>query len=142
MCVDGERVGIYHKQRLPNYGVFDEKRYFHPGRRAPVFIIEGVPVGVTICEDIWAPGGACQAEAAAGALLIININGSPYHAGKWRERAQMLAPRGRHHNVVLSFRNPVGGQGELGFFGLSMIFYHNRAWVARREPVVEEFLLS
>src|SRR5437867_4145301 len=86
VCVDGERVGIYYKQRLPNYGVFDEKRYFHPGRRAPVFIIEGVPVGVTICEDIWAPGGACQAEAAAGALVIININGSPYHAGKRRDR--------------------------------------------------------
>src|SRR5213594_734426 len=86
VCVDGERVGIYYKQRLPNYGVFDEKRYFHPGRRAPVFTIEGVPVGVTICEDIWAPGGACQAEAAAGALVIININGSPYHTGAWLAR--------------------------------------------------------
>src|SRR5437667_226841 len=115
VCVDGERVGIYHKQRLPNYGVFDEKRYFHPGRRAPVFIIEGVPVGVTICEDIWAPGGACQAEAAAGALVIININGSPYHAGKWRERAQMLATRARDYGVALCYNNLVGGQDELVF---------------------------
>src|SRR5438552_2741105 len=130
VCVDGERVGIYHKQRLPNYGVFDEKRYFHPGRRAPVFIIEGVPVGVTICEDIWAPGGACQAEAAAGALVIININGSPYHAGKWRERAQMLATRARDYGVALCYNNLVGGQDELVFDGMSMIFDHTGAWLA------------
>src|SRR5438128_10434368 len=130
LCVDGERVGIYHKQRLPNYGVFDEKRYFHPGRRAPVFIIEGVPVGVTICEDIWAPGGACQAEAAAGALVIININGSPYHAGKWRERAQMLATRARDYGVALCYNNLVGGQDELVFDGMSMIFDHTGALVA------------
>src|SRR5713101_6578990 len=113
VCVDGERVGVYHKQRLPNYGVFDEKRYFHPGRRAPVFIIDGVPLGVTICEDIWLPGGSCQAEAAAGALVIININGSPYHAGKWRERAQMLATRARDYAVALCYNNQVGGQDEL-----------------------------
>jgi NAD+ synthase (glutamine-hydrolysing) len=131
VCVDGERVGVYHKQRLPNYGVFDEKRYFHPGRRAPVFIIDGVPIGVTICEDIWAPGGACQAEAAAGALVIININGSPYHAGKWRERAQMLATRARDYGVVLCYNNLVGGQDELVFDGMGMIFDQTGALLAR-----------
>src|SRR5256884_6502836 len=140
VCVDGERVGIYHKQRLPNYGVFDEKRYFHPGRRAPVFIIEGVPVGVTICEDIWAPGGACQAEAAAGALVIININGSPYHAGKWRERAQMLATRARDYSVVLCYDNLVGGQDELVFDGMSMIFDHTGAWLARGKQFEDDFV--
>jgi len=140
MCVDGERVGIYHKERLPNYGVFDEKRYFHPGRRAPVFIIEGVPVGVTICEDIWAPGGACQAEAAAGALVIININGSPYHAGKWRERAQMLATRARDYSVVLCYNNLVGGQDELVFDGMGMIFDHTGAWLARGKQFEEDFV--
>ena len=140
VCVDGERVGIYHKQRLPNYGVFDEKRYFHPGRRAPVFIIEGVPVGVTICEDIWAPGGACQAEAAAGALVIININGSPYHAGKWRERAQMLATRARDYGVALCYNNLVGGQDELVFDGMSMIFDHTGAWLARGTQFEEDLV--
>src|SRR5947208_3034744 len=140
VCVDGERVGIYHKQRLPNYGVFDEKRYFHPGRRAPVFIIEGVPVGVTICEDSWAPGGACQAEAAAGALVIININGSPYHAGKWRERAQMLATRARDYGVALCYNNLVGGQDELVFDGMSMIFDHTGAWLARGTQFEEDLV--
>ncbi len=140
VCVDGERVGVYRKQRLPNYGVFDEKRYFHPGRRAPVFIIEGVPVGVTICEDIWAPGGACQAEAAAGALVIININGSPYHAGKWRERAQMLATRARDYAVVLCYNNLVGGQDELVFDGMGMIFDHTGAVLARGKQFEEDFI--
>jgi NAD+ synthase (glutamine-hydrolysing) len=131
ILVDGARVGVYHKQRLPNYGVFDEQRYFHPGGRAPVFVIEGVPVGVTICEDIWAPGGSCQAEAAAGALVIVNINGSPYHAGKWRERAQMLATRARDYAVVLCYNNLVGGQDELVFDGMGMIFDHTGALLAR-----------
>lgn len=141
VCVDGERVGVYHKQRLPNYGVFDEKRYFHPGRRAPVFVMNGVPVGVTICEDIWAPGGACQAEAAAGALVIININGSPYHAGKWRERAQMLATRARDYAVVLCYNNLVGGQDELVFDGMGMIFDHAGGWLARGKQFEEDFIV-
>jgi NAD+ synthase (glutamine-hydrolysing) len=140
VCVDGERVGIYHKQRLPNYGVFDEKRYFYPGRRAPVFIIEGVQVGITICEDIWAPGGACQAEAAAGALVIININGSPYHASKWRERAEMLATRARDYAVVLCYNNLVGGQDELVFDGMGMIFDHTGAWLARGKQFAEDMI--
>src|SRR5438445_1617494 len=140
VCVDGERVGIYHKQRLPNYGVFDEKRYFHPGRRARVSVIDGVPVGVTICEDIWAPGGSCQAEAAAGAVFIININGSRYHAGKWRERAQMLATRARDYSVVLCYDNLVGGQDELVFDGMSMIFDHTGAWLARGKQFEDDFV--
>ena len=140
VCVDGERVGVYHKQRLPNYGVFDEKRYFHPGRRAPVFVIEGVPVGVTICEDVWAPGGACQAEAAAGALVIININGSPYHAGKWRERAQMLATRARDYAVALCYNNQVGGQDELVFDGTGMIFDHTGALLVRGAQFADDLI--
>ena len=140
VCVDSERVGVYHKQRLPNYGVFDEKRYFHPGRRAPVFIIDGVPVGVTICEDVWAPGGACQAEAAAGALVIININASPYHAGKWRERAQMLATRARDYAVALCYNNQVGGQDELVFDGTGMIFDHTGALLGRGAQFTEDLI--
>ncbi|HET6780598.1 MAG TPA: NAD+ synthase [bacterium] len=142
ICVDGERVGVYHKQRLPNYGVFDEKRYFYPGRRAGVYVINGVPVGVTICEDIWAPGGTCQAEAAEGALVIININGSPYHAGKWRGRAEMLGTRARDYRVVLCYNNLVGGQDELVFDGMGMIFDHTGTLLARGRQFDEDFIVS
>lgn len=138
---DGQRVGVYHKQRLPNYGVFDEKRYFHPGRRAPVYVIGGVPVGVTICEDIWFPGGPCQAEAAAGALVIININGSPYHAGKWRQRAEMLRTRARDYGVVLCYNNLVGGQDELVFDGMGMVFDHAGQLLARGKQFEEDLVV-
>ena len=138
---DGQRVGVYHKQRLPNYGVFDEKRYFHPGRRAPVYVIGGVPVGVTICEDIWFPGGPCQAEAAAGALVIININGSPYHAGKWRQRAEMLRTRARDYGVVLCYNNLVGGQDELVFDGMGMVFDHAGMLLARGKQFEEDLVV-
>jgi len=142
ICVDGERVGVYHKQRLPNYGVFDEKRYFYPGRRGGVYVINGVPIGVTICEDIWAPGGTCQAEAAEGALVIININGSPYHAGKWRARAEMLGTRARDYRVVLCYNNLVGGQDELVFDGMGMIFDHTGTLLARGLQFDEDFIVS
>jgi NAD+ synthase (glutamine-hydrolysing) len=141
VLVDGELSGVYHKQRLPNYGVFDEKRYFEPGRTAPVFMIRGVPVGVTICEDVWSPGGPCQAEAVAGALVIININGSPYHMGKWRQRAEMLQTRARDYRVILCYNNLVGGQDELVFDGMGMVFDHTGALVARAKQFEEDFLV-
>ncbi len=141
MCVDGERVGVYHKQRLPNYGVFDEQRYFHPGRSCPIYVIQGVPVGITICEDIWYPGGACQKEATAGALVIININGSPYHAGKWRTRAEMLQTRARDYAVVLCYNNLVGGQDELVFDGMGMIFDQTGTLLARGHEFEEDLIV-
>ncbi len=141
LCVDGVRVGVYHKQRLPNYGVFDEDRYFHPGRHCPVYVIAGVPVGITICEDIWFPGGACQKEAAAGALIIININGSPYDAGKWRTRAEMLQTRARDYAVVLCYNNLVGGQDELVFDGMGMIFDQSGKLLARGKQFEEDFIV-
>ncbi len=137
----GERAGTYHKQRLPNYGVFDEKRYFQPGHSGLIGVIGGVPVGVTICEDIWAPGGTCQAEAAAGALVMININGSPYHAGKWRQRAEMLQTRARDYSIVLCYNNLVGGQDELVFDGMGMIFDHAGALLARGRQFEEDFIV-
>ena len=79
---DGRLADVYHKQRLPNYGVFDEMRYFSPGQGCPLYTIAGVGVGVNICEDIWYPGEPTRAQAQAGAQVIVNINGSPYHAGK------------------------------------------------------------
>ena len=99
---DGRLADVYHKQFLPNYGVFDEKRYFRPGEGCPVFAIAGVGVGVNICEDIWYPGEPTRAQAQAGAQVIININGSPYHAGK-RElpRADAGHPRRRQRRLRL-----------------------------------------
>src|SRR3990170_2472871 len=87
---EGRLAGVYHKQFLPNYGVFDEKRYFRAGDRSQVFTIAGARVGVNICEDIWYPEGPIQAQALAGADVVININGSPFHRGKRRFREQML----------------------------------------------------
>ena len=141
ILTDGDLSGIYHKQRLPNYGVFDEKRYFEPGRTAPVFMVRGVPVGVTICEDVWSPGGPCQAEAVAGAVVIININGSPYHMGKWRQRAEMLQTRARDYRVILCYNNLVGGQDELVFDGMGMVFDHTGAFLARARQFEEDFLV-
>src|SRR3989304_2771631 len=94
LLYDGRVAGIYHKHRLPNYGVFDEKRYFQPGAECPLFALDNAPIAVTVCEDVWAPGGPPQAAARAGALLLININASPYHAGKWRQRGGTALRRG------------------------------------------------
>src|SRR3989304_2220171 len=138
---EGERVGVYHKQRLPNYGVFDEKRYFHPGHRAPVYVIRGVPVGVTICEDIWFPGGPCQAEASAGAPLVSTINGSPFHRGKGEQGEGMLRPRARDYGVVVCYNNLVGGQDELVFDGMGMVLDHTGALIARGRLFEEDMVI-
>ncbi len=136
----GRIAGVYRKMRLPNYGVFDEKRYFQPGTESPVFVIRGVPVGVTICEDCWAPGGPLLAEALAGALVAININGSPYSAGKWRLREEMLKTRARDYAVAIAYNNLVGGQDELLFDGMGLIVDPTGRAVARG-PAFEEALI-
>ena len=117
----GRRPGVYHKQYLPNYGVFDENRYFRPGTEAPVFEIAGVPVGVNICEDIWYSSGPAQTQALAGAEVVVNINGSPFHAGKIDAREKMLATRAADNAVIVCYCNLVGGQDALIFDGGSMI---------------------
>src|SRR5256712_2360184 len=91
---DGERAGVYHKQYLPNYGVFDENRYFQAGTEAPVFAVGETTFAVNVCEDIWYPAGPTTVQALAGAQLVVNVNGSPHHAGKARFRGQMVATRG------------------------------------------------
>jgi NAD+ synthase (glutamine-hydrolysing) len=136
----GRIAGVYRKMRLPNYAVFDEKRYFQPGAEAPVFVIHGVPVGVTICEDIWAPGGPVLAQSLAGALVGININGSPYSAGKWRARQEMLAIRARDYAMAIAYNNLVGGQDELLFDGLGVIL-DAAGRVIARGPAFEEALV-
>jgi len=119
----GEVKGVYHKVLLPNYGVFDEARYFVAGDRpAMVWDVAGVPVGISVCEDIWSPLGPPIAQAAAGAQILLNINGSPYHCGKGDERTALLAAAARRTGVPVVYLNMVGGQDELVFDGDSMVF--------------------
>ncbi|MGD8279504.1 MAG: NAD+ synthase [Gemmatimonadota bacterium] len=119
---DGEWVGTYRKQRLPNYGVFDEVRYFKPGREEALYHVSGAWVGVSICEDLWLPGGPIRKQAQAGADVMLNINASPFHAGKWRERHHLLATRAHDHGIFIAYVNQVGGQDELVFDGGSCVF--------------------
>jgi len=137
---DGRLAGVYHKQFLPNYGVFDEKRYFRSGSRAQVFTIAGFRVGVNICEDIWYPEGPIQAQALAGADVIVNINGSPFHHGKREFRQRMVATRASDNAVILCYVNMVGGQDELVFDGNSMVLDQEGELVAHA-PSFEEHLL-
>jgi NAD+ synthase (glutamine-hydrolysing) len=117
---DGAVVTRYCKQLLPNYAVFDEKRYFEQGDQPCVTGIEGIPVGITICEDIWEPGPAAQA-ASAGACVLVNLNASPFHAGKRDEREAVLQQRARETGLAIMYVNLVGGQDELVFDGGSFV---------------------
>ncbi len=139
---DGEVVATYRKQRLPNYGVFDEERYFQPGAEALVVTVADVPVGITICEDAWYPGGPITDLAIAGAAVVVNINGSPFHAGKARDRERMLATRAADNTVALAYVNQVGGQDELVFDGNSVIFDASGVIVARGTSMEEDLLIA
>jgi len=138
---EGKLYGIYHKHFLPNYGVFDENRYFQAGHRAPVFLINGVHVGVNICEDVWYPTGPMTLQAYAGAEVILNINGSPYYAGKLIFREEMLATRAADNSVIVAYLNMVGGQDELVFDGGSMVFNEQGTLIARAKEFVEDMLI-
>jgi len=120
VIADGALTACYRKQLLPNYGVFDEKRYFVPGGQPCVVELAGVAVGITICEDIWEPAPAMQA-AAAGARLLVNINASPFHAGKHDAREQVVLQRARECALAILYVNLVGGQDELVFDGSSFV---------------------
>ncbi len=115
---DGQTLGHYRKQCLPNYGVFDERRHYAPGSQPCVFMHNGCPVGVTICEDIWEAGPAAQARAA-GAEVLVNLNASPFHADKQAERERLLAQRAADNAMAICYINGVGGQDELVFDGQS-----------------------
>lgn len=136
---DGKIHAVYRKHALPNYGVFDEKRYFLPGSEPCVFDVRGVPVGITICEDLWLPGAVEQA-AEAGAKLILNINASPYHANKLKEREAVARERVVSTGVPLVYVNLVGGQDELVFDGASFVI-NREGSVTFRAPEFEEALL-
>jgi NAD+ synthase (glutamine-hydrolysing) len=122
VCAFGQVQVTYHKQCLPNYGVFDEKRYFTPGKGATqLALIGGVRVGVSICEDAWTPTGPIAAQAAGGAELMVNLNASPYYRGRLLERARMLATRAADASCHIVYVNQVGGQDELVFDGASLV---------------------
>ena len=131
VCADGEVRGIYRKQHLPNYGVFDELRYFQAGDTPAVMEVDGVMVGVTICEDIWQPGPPLTTEALAGAPVIVNLSASPYHAGKGAQRERMIAQRARDSLATIAFCAQVGGQDELVFDGHSFVVDHEGRTVLR-----------
>ena len=123
VCIGGEVAGIYRKRLLPNYAVFDEQRYFTPGNEQPeLYVIGGVRVGVSICEDAWSPNGPIAVQGLGGAELVVNINASPYFAGRLAARERMLATRAADASCALVYVNQVGGQDELVFDGASMVF--------------------
>ena len=134
---DGSVVEVYKKQCLPNYSVFDEKRYFKAGTAACVVNIKGVQVAISICEDIWEPGPARQA-AEAGAGLLVNLNASPFHAGKQGQREQLVAERARETGLPVMYVNLVGGQDELVFDGASFVVSHDGDLVQRAPACMED----
>jgi NAD+ synthase (glutamine-hydrolysing) len=127
----GEIAHIYRKMHLPNYGVFDEQRYFKPGQAGLTFELGGHTVGVTVCEDLWVPGPPATAEAQAGAGLIVNISASPYHAGKGLERERLFAQRAHETGAHIAFCGLVGGQDELVFDGHSFVLDPSGRTLAR-----------
>ena len=139
---DGAQVGTYHKQYLPNYGVFDENRYFQSGTEAPVFAVGDTVLAANICEDIWYPTGPTTLQALAGAELVVTINASPYHAGKAQFREKMLATRAADDLVCLAFVNTVGGQDELVFDGQSFIFNEKGERIARGRAFEEDLVVA
>jgi NAD+ synthase (glutamine-hydrolysing) len=140
---DGKLVDIYHKTFLPNYGVFDEERYFQSGARLQVFAVKQSRLGVNICEDIWYPGGPTQAQALLGdAHLIVNISSSPYHAGRRLDRERMLCTRAEDNTVALAYCNLVGGQDELVFDGNSLIIDAGGHIIARGASFTEDLVVA
>ena len=141
VLADGEIAAVYRKIHLPNYSVFDEQRYFQAGEAPATFKVNGVTVGLTICEDIWEPGPPATTEALAGAEVIVNLSASPYHAGKGAERERMLVQRARDNLAAILFCNAVGGQDELVFDGHSVALDQDGEVVARGPQFAEALSL-
>src|SRR3954454_16189366 len=141
VLADGEVRFIYRKCDLPNYGVFDERRYFEPGTEPAAIDLAGARVGLTVCEDIWHPGFPEADEAAAGAQLIVNASASPYHRGKGRAREGMVGERARTNGVAFALCNTVGGQDELVFDGASVVVGADGETLARAAQFEPELLV-
>jgi NAD+ synthase (glutamine-hydrolysing) len=142
VCASGQVVGTYHKRLLPNYAVFDEQRYFSPRTTPPsLFEVAGVRVGVSICEDAWSPTGPIAEAAAGGAEVVVNLNASPFHAGKLVEREAMIATRASDASCPVVYVNLVGGQDELVFDGASFVVDATGHLLARAPQFVEDVLV-
>lgn len=141
VLADGAVQAVYRKVNLPNYGVFDELRYFQRGPGGAIIEVDGVKVGLTICEDIWVPGAPLSDEALAGATVIVNIDASPYHAGKGLEREQMVSQRARDNLAAVAFCALYGGQDELVFDGHSFVVDHKGTVIARAPQFAEDLLI-
>ena len=144
VCANGGIVGIYHKRLLPNSAVFDEQRYFMEGEGSDpleLFVIGGVKVGISICEDVWSPFGPLATQAAAGAELNININGSPFRTEKDLVREQLVSTRAADSHCAVVYVNQVGGQDELVFDGGSFVVDHEGTLLARAPQFVEDLLV-
>ena len=139
---DGKLVGIYHKIYLPNYGVFDENRYFQAGQDCPVYTVAGVGVGVNICEDIWYEAGPATIQAYSGAEIIVNISASPYHFGRLKFRERMLATRAADNVVIVAYNNLVGGQDELVFDGGSMVLDEQGQLITKGKQFEEDLIVA
>ena len=145
LCRNGKVQGVYLKQLLPNYAVFDEDRYFEPGPAmndgvaSGLFTLDGVTVGVTICEDIWYADGPVAAQAAAGARIMLNLNASPFHEGKNVQREQMLSTRAKETNSAIVYVNQVGAQDELVFDGSSVVVDCNGVIACRMKSFESDF---
>jgi NAD+ synthase (glutamine-hydrolysing) len=139
---DGKLIGIYHKIYLPNYGVFDENRYFQAGNECPIYTIGGIGIGISICEDIWYEAGPVTVQAYAGAEIIVNISASPYHAGKGNFRERMLSTRAADNVVIIAYSNLVGGQDELVFDGNSMILDERGHLITRCKQFEEDLTVA
>ncbi len=139
VLADGRVAGVYRKMNLPNYGVFDEARYFQSGEQPALLEVNGTKVGVTVCEDLWEPGPPATLEALAGARVIVNLSASPYHLQKGTQRERMLVQRARDNQAAILFCNQVGGQDELIFDGHSLAIDQDGLVVARA-PQFEESL--
>src|SRR5215210_1262365 len=132
---------VYRKMRLPNYGVFDEQRYFQAGDEAVVVDLGRARIGLSVCEDIWLPGSPANEEALAGATLLVNASASPYFAGKGVQREAMLKQRARDNLCAVAFCNLVGGQDELVFDGHSLVLDHEGTVLARAPQFAESLTL-
>ena len=142
VLAEGEVAAIYRKIRLPNYGVFDERRYFEPGEAPALIEVDGALVGLTICEDIWVPGYPESEEAAAGAQLVVNASASPYNRGKGAAREEMVAARARAHGATFALCNAVGGQDELVFDGRSVVVTPTGETLSRATEFEPEMLVA
>ncbi|MBF0571751.1 MAG: NAD+ synthase [Candidatus Omnitrophica bacterium] len=138
----GKILDIFHKKELPNYGVFDEKRYFSLGQNSGITMVKGVKIGINICEDIWINGAVYQEQARAGAQILINISSSPYQAGKLKLRQELLVGRAKETKTHVMYVNTVGGQDELVFDGGSMIISPSGDLIARARQFEEHLLMA